>query len=281
VRVIAPAKLNIYLRVLGERPDGYHEISTLMIPVNLYDELYIEPCRKGIQLKTEGMKINDEDNLAGKAARLFIDHTSINKGVSIHLIKHIPDGTGLGGGSSDAANVLTAMNNIFDTGLSETMLMSIAREIGTDCPFFILKKPFIMASLGDVPQKKVYLKDRSYLIVIPPFKIKTSTVYSLITTPLTPEREKLNMSDINKSDMIAPEDWLMNDLEKVAFDFNPQLADIKKELTEAGAMGALMTGSGSAVFGVFSDSKHMLNSMKYLNMHDNYLYLCTTILKGG
>ena len=281
MRVIAPAKLNIYLRVLGERSDGYHEINTLMIPVNLYDELYIEPCRKGIQLNTEGIEISNDDNLADKAARLFIDHTSVNKGVSIHLIKHIPDGTGLGGGSSDAANVLIAMNSIFHTGLSETMLMSIAREIGTDCPFFILRKPFIMGNLGDVPQKMVYLRDRSYLIVIPPFKIKTSTVYSLVTTPLTPEREKLNMSDINRTDMITPEDWLINDLERVAFALNPELADIKRELTEAGAMGALMTGSGSAVFGVFRDSEHMFNSMKYLNMHDNYLYLCTTILKGG
>lgn len=273
MKVLAPAKINIYLKVLGERPDGYHELKTIMVPLNVFDEIYINPAVRGIKLEAPGYAGDKKDNLAFRAAKLFFDETGLKRGVSIKLIKHIPSGAGLGGGSSDAACVLTTMNDMFKTRLGEKRLLSMAGKLGADCPFFVLKQPLIMGARGDIPLKRIELEDRAYLLVTPPFGIPTASVYANIKKTPHHKKDILNIDNIWK---LAPEDWLINDLEDVVFPMSPQVARIKQELLASGAAGALMSGSGSTVFGVFNDDAHLLNAMNNLKKHTGYQYISTT-----
>ena len=279
MKVLAPAKINIYLEVLGKRPDGYHELRTIMVPLAFGDDIFIEASRSGIALNAQGCECSEQDNLAFRAARLFLDSTSISGGASIEIVKRIPVGAGLGGGSSDAAAVLLAMNELFNTGLSEDQLVALARELGADCPFFIYRKAMLMGSRGDVPLQRVNLKDRAYLLVIPPFGISTAEVFSRFTFPLTPDEDRITIDTVY-NDCIAPEQWVANDLEAVAFGIHPELTGIKVELFRAGALKAGMSGSGSAVFGIFESDAHLCNAMSRLTRHEGYSYIPTTRLTG-
>ena len=279
MKVLAPAKINIYLEVLGKRPDGYHELRTIMVPLAFGDDIFIEASRSGIALNAQGCECSEQDNLAFRAARLFLDRTSIPGGASIEIVKRIPVGAGLGGGSSDAAGVLLAMNELFNTGLNEDQLVALARELGADCPFFIYRKAMLMGSRGDVPLQRVNLKDRAFLLVIPPFGISTAEVFSRFTFPLTPDEDRIKIDTVN-NDCIAPEQWVANDLEAVAFGIHPELTGIKVELFRAGALKAGMSGSGSAVFGIFESDAHLCNAMSRLTRHEGYSYIPTTRLTG-
>ena len=279
MKVLAPAKINIYLEVLGKRPDGYHELRTIMVPLAFGDDIFVEASRSGIALNAQGCGCSEQDNLAFRAARLFLDSTSIPGGASIEIVKRIPVGAGLGGGSSDAASVLLAMNELFNTGLGEDQLVALARELGADCPFFIYRQAMLMGSRGDVPLQGVNLKDRAYLLVIPPFGISTVEVFSRFTFPLTPDEDRIKI-DVVYNDCIAPEQWVANDLEAVAFGIHPELTGIKVELFRAGALKAGMSGSGSAVFGIFESDAHLCNAMSRLTRHEGYSYIPTTRLTG-
>ncbi len=283
MRVLTPAKLNVYLRVLGERPDGYHDVNTLMVPVTLYDELHIEPYRDEIIVETKGLEINEEENLAFKAAQRFINSTGVSSGVHIRVVKHIPHGAGLGGGSSDAAGVLLAMNQLFKTGLSEQDLLRMAAAIGSDCPFFVMKRPCIMVGRGDVPKKEVSVEDRVFLVIVPPFTVSTAEVYSSLKSFYAYGYDYTESHTVGTDGIgtVVPEDLLVNDLEEVVFRKHTELREVKQELLEAGALGALMSGSGSAVFGVFKDYDHVEDAMKSLRKREGSRYLCTTIFGGG
>ena len=283
MRVLAPAKLNVYLRVLGKRTDGYHDVNTLMIPVTLYDELHVEPQRDEINVETKGLDISREANLAYKAARRFIDTTGINAGVHVRIVKHIPAGAGLGGGSSDAAGVLLAMNRLFKAGLNEQDLASMAADIGADCPFFIMRRPFVMVGRGDIPAREVHIEDRIFLVIVPSFSLNTVEVYSSLDhfRPGVDNYIDASIKAMDSTRPVAPEDLLVNDLEEVVFSRHPEIRDIKQELLDAGALGAIMTGSGSAVFGVFRDYDHVENALKSMGKCEGNRYLCTTIFGGG
>jgi 4-diphosphocytidyl-2-C-methyl-D-erythritol kinase len=147
----------------------------------------------------------------------------------------------------------------------------MAGRLGSDCPFFIFKQPMVMIGRGDEPFKTVELEERAFLLVIPPFGISTPEVYSKFT-PLTQGGDTLNIYN-NK---IHPESLLRNDLEVVVFNMHPELAGVKKQLIDSGALGSLMSGSGSALFGIFKDHEHLLNSMNHLKKREGYRYIPTT-----
>jgi 4-diphosphocytidyl-2-C-methyl-D-erythritol kinase len=279
VKVLAPAKINIYLRVIRKRPDRYHELRTIMVPVSFADEITLEGAPSAITLIAQGCGCSTKDNLAYRAARLFLEKTGIPGGVSIEIEKRIPVGTGLGGGSSDAAIVLLAMNELFGAGLSEDQLVLLARELGADCPFFIYRKAMLMGSRGDIPIQEAKLESRTYLLVIPPFGISTAEVFSRFTFPLTPEEDRITIDTID-SNGIMPEHWVFNDLEAVVFGIHPELTGIKVELIKAGALKAGMSGSGSAVFGIFESDAHLCDAMSRLERHEGYSYIPTTRLTG-
>lgn len=277
MKILAPAKINISLKVLGKRPDGYHELLTLMAPVSLFDEIVIDRLEEGITVSAPGCNCVDEKNLAYRAAALFLKETGVHGGVSIRITKQIPVGAGLGGGSSDASAVLMAMNDLFQSGLSVKNLMDMAGKIGSDCPFFILGEPFLMGGRGEIPIGKVFLEKRFYLIVVPPLEISTPLVYSYLKCPLTIGHKPFTISDIIAEKGNAPEQLLENDLEIPAFGICPEIKCIKAELFDAGALGVLMSGSGSSVFGVFKDEEHVCNAMSRIRRHEGYRYIPTTI----
>lgn len=280
MKVLAPAKLNLYLEVVSKRPDGYHELRTLMMPIALCDEIELEPLATGIVLDESGCDCDVEQNLAYRAARLFFETTAINRGVHLKLAKHIPIGSGLGGGSSDGAHVLMALNELFHANLSPLELSNMAGRLGADCPFFIHGHTAFMGERGDKVLADVQVEDRSYLLVIPPLAISTAQVYGNLKISLTAARDHFTI-DTTVEKRVAPENMLMNALEAVAFELCPELAAIKQDLLSAGALGALMSGSGSTVFGVFEDQARLNRGMDRLPRHAGYRYIPTTRMTGG
>jgi 4-diphosphocytidyl-2-C-methyl-D-erythritol kinase len=278
--ILAPAKINLFLKVLGKREDGFHELLTLMAPVSLFDEISLVPLDEGISLDAPGSGCEERKNIAYRAAELFLRETGAKGGVRIEIVKNIPVGAGLGGGSSDGASVLMGMDDLFGTGLSTGELMDLAARIGSDCPFFILRQPYLMGGRGEIPLQKAVLEERSYLIVVPPLEISTALVYFHLKSPLTSYDKTYKSNDVVMEQLIVPERILQNDLEGSAFGICPDIKLLKEELLGAGALGVIMSGSGSSVFGVFRDNEHLCYGMSQLRRHEGYRYIPTTSLTG-
>ncbi|MEA2083746.1 MAG: 4-(cytidine 5'-diphospho)-2-C-methyl-D-erythritol kinase [Thermodesulfobacteriota bacterium] len=258
--VWAPAKINLFLRVIGRRPDGYHDIETRMQKLGLSDHLCIIPQNEGISLSCSGIDLpEDETNLAFKAALSFYKHTGISHGIKIDLEKKIPVAAGLGGGSSDAAAVLKGMNKLFNTGLDPESLADMARSLGADVSFFVTDFQAADATgIGDRLQEIQGLNNLSVVLVNPGFPVSTKWVYEnfALTTPgnpyiLAPGSD----SDAESGRYPRGEDspGFFNDLEAVTVSRYPEVGRIKEQLLIDGAQSALMSGSGPTVFGLFAD----------------------------
>ena len=261
LRLQAPAKINLFLRITGRRSDGYHELSSLMCPLALYDTLTLSPEKSGrIHMACSHPGVpEDETNLAVRAARLFFDtayrrSTPPIPGLSIHLDKQIPVGAGLGGGSSDAAAVLTALNDHLGNPLSEADLLTIGSRIGADVPFFISGGPALASGIGDQLEPFDDLTPWTALLVYPGVAISTAWVYKNLNLRLTKREKKLRKFHFDGR-IFKVGDHMVNDLEAVAERRLPALKAIKRLLLEHGAAGALMSGSGSTVFGLFAESQ--------------------------
>ncbi len=249
----APAKLNLRLKVTGQRPDGYHDLISIMIPIDLCDVLRLElTSQNRVRLSCEGLSVpTDEENLAYRAALSFFTHTGIQKGLAIELTKNIPVAAGLGGGSSDAAAVLLVINEICGRPLSFSELHTLAVELGADVPFFLESKPSLARGIGEILKPLEKWPKFWYVIVKPPLQVATSWAYRNLKFELT-RGEYDFIVKVLKSDPFRVSDVLDNDLERVTAARFPIIESIKIRLMEAGAEGALMSGSGPSVFGVFS-----------------------------
>jgi len=248
--VFPNAKINLGLRILNKRSDGYHNIQSYMIPVNLCDALEIVPSPDEFSFSSSGLPFSgpDEDNLCVKAFRLVEKNYHISP-VRIHLHKIIPIGSGLGGGSSDAAFALTLLRRLFDLKLCNNELEMMASMLGSDCPFFIVNKPRLIEDTGKPTQKFLHLPTYHIVIVIPDVQVSTAWAYGIVK----PNNEPLPAMEalINHED-----NWpelLINDFEGPVFKHYPVLAEIKETLYRSGAFYASMSGSGSAVFGLFRE----------------------------
>jgi 4-diphosphocytidyl-2-C-methyl-D-erythritol kinase len=253
MRVLAPAKINLYLRITGRRPDGYHLLDSLMIPVSLYDEIEVEvgSGQPEIIVTCDDPAIpGNETNLAYKAAALLCREAGVSTRVSLHLRKRIPAGAGLGGGSSDAAAVLKSVNMLLSLGLTEAQLGALAARLGADVPFFIPCRPARVEGIGEILTAVPALPWRWLVIVVPPFGVSTPWAYhrfdelSLAEMPSTPPGR-------DRAGHWPPPGFLVNDLERAVLSAYPLIGQLKNQLLSFGAEGALMSGSGSAVFGVF------------------------------
>ncbi len=248
------AKINLGLNIVERRPDGYHNIETVFYPIPLTDVLEIVPARDGeTTLRCYGNPVDCpvEKNLVMKACRLMQERYSIQP-VEIHLYKHIPDGAGLGGGSSDAAHTLVMLNKMFELGISDADLAAMAATLGADCAFFVYNRPMMATGIGDVLSPlDVDLKGKTLLLVKPPVGVDTRTAYSRVA-PAKP------VADLVQTIAQPAESWdglLVNDFEPSVFAALPQLWLIKAQLMDAGAQYAAMSGSGSTVFGIFNSDK--------------------------
>ncbi len=249
-----PAKINVRLKVVGKREDGYHDLESIMVPVCLCDRLEFYQASKGqTTLKCTGRLLPPpEENLVYAAAREFFSASGIEPGIEIRLQKKIPVAAGLGGGSSNAAFTLTALNEIFGHPLPFKTLKGLARRLGADVPFFLRPTPSLARGIGDVLTPIENWPSFWYVIVVPPIQVSTSWAYSQLKLELT----KSPISDILKR--LRKEDFqvsllLENDLESVTVQRHPEIEEIKRHLIETGAEGALMSGSGPSVFGLFLD----------------------------
>jgi 4-diphosphocytidyl-2-C-methyl-D-erythritol kinase len=254
MRIRAPAKVNLSLRVVGKRRDGYHLIDTIMAPVSLYDEIVIERARPGANLSVacdDPQIPSGEKNLAYKAAALLLGKDAAKYPVAIHIKKRIPAGAGLGGGSSDAAAVLVGVNRLLRLKKNRRQLLRLAAKIGADVPFFIVGRPARARGIGErlTPLKS---PGRLWLVIAyPGFPVSTAWAYRSLSFKLTKNIEKTSLNSFVRP-LRGSAIELVNDLEKPVFRRYPKVARLKRKLAGEGAAGTLMSGSGSSVFGIFS-----------------------------
>jgi 4-diphosphocytidyl-2-C-methyl-D-erythritol kinase len=262
---LAPAKLNIRLKVTGRRPDGYHELVSIMVPVSLFDHLELEMTLRGrIRLTCQGLSIPDnEENLVYRAAQAFFSRTHRESGLSLKLTKNIPVAAGLGGGSSDAAGTLMALNDMCSNPLTSEELAELAVSLGADIPFFFKNRPCMARGIGEVLEPIEKWPGFWYVIVTPPVKVSTAWVYANLKLELT-TGEYDSIITYLKSGSFDIAEILENDLETVTASHFPVIKTIKKSLMDGGAKGALMTGSGPSVFGIFESKDHALSAERHL-----------------
>lgn len=250
--VAAPAKLNLFLAITGRRPDGYHDLFSLFCPLSLADRIDLRFDTPGIDLRCDHPQVPDGPaNLAWKAAERFFEAADQPPGVQLSLHKRIPVAAGLGGGSSDAAAVLAALNGAFDRPLSQNRLHRIAAGIGADVPFFLVGGPALATGVGDHLQPVAGLPHRWVILLTFPFAVPTAEVYKNLNLALTNCSKVTKSFTLTDGRMTGGFPRLCNDLETVTAVRYPEIERAKAHLLEEGAENALMSGSGPTVFGLF------------------------------
>lgn len=259
LRLLAPAKLNLYLRVLGKRPDGYHELETIFERLDLADTLTFEPADALSLTCSDPTLSYGEDNLVLKAARLLQREAGVVRGARIHLEKRIPVAAGLGGGSSDAAAALDGLNRLWALNLPQQRLIELAAMLGSDVPFFIAPQPFAIGlGRGERCEPLPSPLRLAHVLVVPAERLSTAEVYAGAQFPLTPPRRSLSMvaHALRNGSLRELADGLWNDLEPEAIRRCPVIATIRTHLKDLGCLGVRMSGSGSGVFGLCADTAH-------------------------
>ena len=242
-------KINLGLNITGKRPDGYHNLESLFLPVPIFDALEIIECDDKTTLEISGSDlISDENNLVIKAWHLLKKDFHKLPPVHIFLHKVIPMGAGLGGGSSNGSHMLLLLNNKFSLHLSDKQLLGYALQLGSDCPFFILNKTAFVTGRGEVIESmEINLDSYQLMIVFPGVSISTKNIFSLIT-PCHPIK---NIKEIIQQPATTWRKELKNDFEDIVFSKNPLLIKIKRQFYETGATYAAMTGTGSALYAFY------------------------------
>lgn len=272
LRFKSPAKLNLYLRILNKRPDGYHDIVTLFERIDLFDDIILRLRPSGIKILCSNPRVpKGSKNLAYKAAKALSSHTEVKKGVEIEIIKRIPIGAGLGGGSSNAAVVLGGLNRLWGLKLGKKSLMKIGKKLGADVNFFLLGARFATAvGIGD-KLKPLDIKRRLWHVLVAPKKsLSTKEIYAsrdalnaaksshkIILTAAMADVKILHHS-IQKNDLILLGKSLHNDLELAARARYNIILIIKEMLKSCGSKGILMSGSGPAVFGIVPSGREAM-----------------------
>jgi 4-diphosphocytidyl-2-C-methyl-D-erythritol kinase len=251
MQVLAPAKINLSLKILGRRNDGFHEIDTLIAPISLCDEIRIDKGRlgKGIEFRCDDPLVpQGGDNLAVRAAKAFFEAAKIDPAVSIELKKKIPHGAGLGGGSSDAASVLLALNKLFDVKLSREALAEMAAPIGSDVPFFIFQSAARCEGRGEIVTPVKLQRQFSILLLKPAFAVSTAWAYSRW-------QHSREIPGIRYEAQEFGGQTFANDLERPVFEKFVFLVQLKMWLLSQSEVGAaLMSGSGSTMFVVMREN---------------------------
>ena len=252
------AKVNLTLDVLSKRPDGYHDISTIMRTVDIFDTVEISLTDEGIELSTSlDFLPTDEKNIAYRAAQAIFSETGIQKGAKIHITKNIPCGAGMGGGSADGAAVLVLLNKLLGSPVSTKRLLEIGAKIGADVPFCIMCGTYLAEGIGEVLSEVPAKGNIPVVVVKPEVSISTPLMYKKLD-----EREILKRPDtkgmikvLEKGNTEKIAELLYNVMEEAAIEEHPIISEIKESLIKKGAINAIMTGSGSAVFGIFKTTE--------------------------
>ncbi len=266
----ANAKINLGLNVLYKRADGFHELESVFYPVNIFDSLEILDAKE-LKFSVYGIDIPGDanDNLCIKAFKLLQSEFNIEN-VHIHLLKNIPFGAGLGGGSSDAALTLKMLNQKFELKLADDQLQAYAADLGSDCAFFIKNSAQLAKGRGEILNSvTIDLSQKSFLLIKPNFGISTKEAYANIRT--NDKNESIEQIVSNRV-----EDWkgrLKNDFEEALFPKYPVLAQIKNQLYEQSAIYAAMSGSGSTMFGIFENEKAAQKAKAFFEQFNYQLFI--------
>lgn len=259
ITINANCKINLGLNVIRKREDGYHELETVMLPVKgLYDIVVVERAERGVVFSAQGIAIDcdPENNLCVRAARLMQGRYGVG-GVAITLEKRVPFGAGLGGGSSDATAVIVAINDIYGLGLDKPTLASLAAELGSDTPFFVYDSAMLCTGRGEIMQEFDLDLSGLWLVVAKPQGgVSTAEAYRGVK----PHVPAMTLVELLKRPITEWQGSVVNDFEPHILAAHTDISDIKSALLDAGAIYASMSGSGSAVFGLFAEQPDVILS---------------------
>ena len=269
--MLAAAKINACLRVVGSRPDGYHLLDGIMVPVGLFDRLdftLTSASSTKVRFSCDHPTLPlDARNLVVRAAVLFLERTDPRTDVKIELHKEIPVGAGLGGGSSDAAATLKALNWLTAAGVDQVTLARWGLELGADVPFFLIGRPARVRGVGEQISPLKWPVDCPVVIAFPGAGLSTGEVYAAYDRTLTRGSEDSSLQAFSRG-QVPLQTVLANDLEAVASEMYPPVRAVKRRLLELGAYAALMSGSGSAVFGVWEERDRAQAAAEMLRTED-------------
>lgn len=273
-RIFPGCKLNLDLHILGTTENGFHFIDSLFVPLSSpCDELKLENIEDEPGLNLLCDTLNNQDNILLKTYKIYGEATNFKPGVFARLIKHIPSGAGLGGGSSDAASFLIWLNGLNNTNpLSTQNLILLAKKIGADVPFFIINKPCIVTGIGEILEP-VQLPSFYISLIVPPIFILTKWAFNKF------DYHQENFSNLLKKGLTKEERLnykffsdFQNDLERVVFAEYPELREIKQKLLDLGAQHAAMSGSGSGIFGIFGNRESAENCVNIMKKTYKHVY---------
>lgn len=287
IRLKALAKINLGLDVVRKREDGYHEVRMIMQTVKLYDQIEIHRTDKpGIKVKTnlQYLPVN-ENNLVYKAAQLLMEEFEIPKGVSIQLRKVIPVAAGMAGGSSDAAAVLVGINKMFGLGLTKQELMERGVKIGADVPYCVMRGTALAEGIGEKLTPLAAMPKCYILIAKPGIHVSTKFVYTNLKANELKEHPDIDgqIAALRDGDLHRMAALMGNVLETVTIPAYPVIGEIKKQMIEQGAIGAMMSGSGPTVFGLFEDKERAKAAYEKLRRGSlaKQVYLTRIFNNGG
>jgi 4-diphosphocytidyl-2-C-methyl-D-erythritol kinase len=265
----SPAKVNLYLRILRKREDGYHDILSLIQRISLCDDLNFATTGNGIAVHCPGTTLpEDEGNIVYRAAAAFFSRIGTSPRIEITIRKRIPIAAGLGGGSSNAATTLMTLNEMYGSPVTREELMQIGTRLGADVPFFILGKTAWASGIGDRFQEFTLPSPLWFVLINPGFEISTKLVYQGLNLRLTKPGINYSIPRFSTTEDLIQS--LTNDLESVTTKLHPVLDQIKALLLMSGARGALMSGSGPTVFGVFTDKESAGRAEKNLGQETRW-----------
>lgn len=273
IRLKARAKINLALDVLGIRPNGYHDVRMIMQSIGIYDSLDITKKEEpGIEIDSNlKFLASGENNLAYHAAKMLMDEFHITTGVKIYLYKYIPMSAGLAGGSTDAAAVLYGINRMFRLGLSDEELRERGARLGADVPFCLMRGTVLAEGIGELLTPLPHCPACPVIIAKPPVSVSTKTVYETLDQTSITEHPDIDgmIRALDEGDLTGVASRMGNVLEAVTIPMHPVINDIKKKLIEYGSIGAMMSGSGPTVFGLFSDAEQAAKA--YHALQDSHL----------
>ena len=283
IKLLSPAKINLTLNIVGVRADGYHELRSIIQPIDLFDEVALSLIEgNDIQLEVSGIPVpKGKENLAYRAAEIYFEQANLSMGLKINIKKRIPTGAGLGGGSGNAAAVLVGLNRIIQA-FSESELLKMAIKLGADVPFFIRSQTAVMEGIGEKLTTLRKFPLLHYVILYANIHTSTAEVYR--------KWDDLNNSISDNSEPIdetvrlfsgRTENFpLRNDLEEAAMSLHPEIRAYKQILTSLGLSSVLMAGSGSCVFAAFRSQDEAYEIYEYLNTSPTFQVFLATGIKG-
>lgn len=272
VRLLANAKLNLYLKIVGRKDNGYHLLNMINVPIDIYDVVYIETVASEeseiFQAFSTPIDCPLEKTTIAKGFELLKKHTGFTQKFLVNVEKNIPMGSGMGGGSSDAAVFINYLLRVSKINLTDKLIIEIANKVGADVPFFLFNKPAFVEGIGEKVTTFSSFPKLYFVIIVPDFAVSTKWAYENFKMALTKKEDDINIKNLQlDKDLLL--NIMNNDLEQPVLVKYPVIGEIKSFLEKKGALKAMMTGSGSAVFGVFEDE--LFAESIYLEAKTNFV----------